>query len=348
MAEVCFVGGSKPCFSPSFRRVSVQPRRKGAVWVARMGSRAARTDRVESQHLIVVDQFLTSADELRRSYDQKFSDPMRMDGDRFVWDLWHVPDQYTLLRTPAQDFFPPDLYRSLESQLVDYGEKVLGCRSLSPLWLSYYVNGCGQELHADVPHGPWAFVLSLTKWKTKKFDGGETFILKPETLDFWRNFDSQKVVQQQEIVQKIDPEFNRLLLFDPRFPHGVKKIDGTMDPREARLVVHGWFTQATPYFEGDVNPDVAADCLNRVLEPVYGQLAQMPRVSGVMSVRIVIRSGVVSELKLLTNTLIAHPSEPDPQLVVSDIVDFVFSGLQRCQFPRTRGTSQITLPLVFE
>src|SRR5512133_928360 len=31
--------------------------------------------------------------------------------ERFVWDCWHVPGQYTDFRTPARRFFRPDLNR---------------------------------------------------------------------------------------------------------------------------------------------------------------------------------------------------------------------------------------------
>ena len=46
--------------------------------------------------------------------------------------------------------------------MIAYGESKLGCRAISTIWMSYYVDGCGQELHCDNPHGPFAFVLSLT------------------------------------------------------------------------------------------------------------------------------------------------------------------------------------------
>lgn len=51
-------------------------------------------------------------------------------------------------------------------------------------------------------------------------------------------------------VTFVEPEFNRLTVFDPRLPHGVRPVRGTQDPREARLVLHGWFTEPTPFFTG--------------------------------------------------------------------------------------------------
>ena len=64
-----------------------------------------------------------------------------------MWDYWHVPDQYTLLRTPADQYFPEEDYQRLEDALLDYGEQQLGCRGISPIWLSYYVDGCRQVTH---------------------------------------------------------------------------------------------------------------------------------------------------------------------------------------------------------
>lgn len=108
-------------------------------------------------------------------------------------------------------------------------------------------DGCRQELHADVPHGPWAFVLSLTNWDERRFTGGETFILKPETLDYWRGFDASAVVERGSLVDTVPPLFNRLTVFDPRLPHGVSAVHGTRDPREGRLVLHGEEVVTTPH-----------------------------------------------------------------------------------------------------
>ena len=33
------------------------------------------------------------------------------------------------------------------------------------------------------------------------------------------------------------PKWNRLTIFDARLPHGVRRVEGTRDPREARCVL---------------------------------------------------------------------------------------------------------------
>lgn len=37
--------------------------------------------------------------------------------------------------------------------------------------MSYYIDGCSQELHCDSFHGPFAYVLSLTQWDGRTFTG---------------------------------------------------------------------------------------------------------------------------------------------------------------------------------
>jgi hypothetical protein len=76
---------------------------------------------------------------LRATFDGSFSDNRSVTAERFCWDYWHVPGQYTQLRTPAQDYFPPKLFARLERVLLDYGKEQLGCIGLTPIWLSYYV-----------------------------------------------------------------------------------------------------------------------------------------------------------------------------------------------------------------
>lgn len=52
-----------------------------------------------------------------------------------------------------QVYFPEDLYAALEDALLEYGETRLGCRAISPIWMSYYIDGMSQDLHCDNPHG---------------------------------------------------------------------------------------------------------------------------------------------------------------------------------------------------
>jgi hypothetical protein len=58
----------------------------------------------------IVPDFFEGAREMRAVFDARFEAPRHGHPDRFVWDFWHVGDQYTYVRTPAQRFFPRALF----------------------------------------------------------------------------------------------------------------------------------------------------------------------------------------------------------------------------------------------
>eukprot|EP00882_Tetradesmus_deserticola_P023752 GHRQ01025863.1.p2 GENE.GHRQ01025863.1~~GHRQ01025863.1.p2 ORF type:complete len:186 (+),score=52.74 GHRQ01025863.1:828-1385(+) len=124
--------------------------------------------------VVTVPEFSPVSQQLRNVFDERFQDPRRTTPERFLWDYWYVKDQYTLHRTQAAAYFPEQLHEQLVDALLDYGEKQLGCRAISPVWMSYYIDGCGQDLHCDSFHGPFAYVLSLTPWEGRVFTGGCT------------------------------------------------------------------------------------------------------------------------------------------------------------------------------
>ena len=266
----------------------------------------------DPQHLHITDTFSPSlVTKLRSHFDLRFQNPLSSSSDRFIWDYWYVPNQYKLLRTPAEAFFPPHLYDDLVDQLTAFGESVLGCRGLSPIWLSYYIDGCKQELHTDAPHGPWAFVLSLTttcpatatprpdsnhdsnsnsNQRNPKYllQGGETFLLNPEVVlgNYWAQLNPSTGLETPQLTIHVKPELGRLTVFDGRIPHGVNQVRGADDPLDARVVLHGWFTPPTPFYswtstglEGDkekereeAESERITPMLNQLLDAIYGQL----------------------------------------------------------------------------
>jgi hypothetical protein len=300
-----------------------------------------------SRSLIVVDRFARDAEALRGVFDARFADPRSTRGDRFVWDWWHVPGQYTALRTPAWTYFPRAVYTRLHAQLVAFGRDVLGCHDISPPWLSCYVDGCRQELHGDLPHGPWAFVLSLTRWRGRAFRGGETLMLRDEVLDLWDGFRSVRGARSEEpdLVRAIEPKFARLVVFDPRIPHGVREVTGTRDPREGRLVVHGWFVQPRPFVRGPLAARAVAGRIAELTAQLGGWLGGLP-VAGMMSLAIdVAPGGAVRAVRVLSDTTrVPAAHERARRAVVRKIREAIAAW----SFPRARGGSRVTLPLVFE
>jgi hypothetical protein len=296
--------------------------------------------------VLTVDGFSPEAKALREHFDARFAEPREARADRFVWDYWHVPGQYTALRTPAYHYFPEELYDAFHQRLVWWGRRTLGCHDVSPPWMSLYLEGCRQELHGDLPHGPFAFVFSLTNWKNRAFRGGETMILRDEVLDYWSGFASTRAVEEGELVRTVAPQFNRLTVFDPRLPHGVRRVEGTHDPREGRLVIHGWFMQPRPFIEGPLKERTLQqrlDDLGEVLAPALE--AGLP-VAGLLSLGFdVMPDGTVAHLTTLCDTTRTPASDDAARRRVVERVRRFVKGLK---FPKQSKPSHVTLPLVFE
>ncbi|CAM9518039.1 unnamed protein product [Chrysoparadoxa australica] len=277
-------------------------------------SKAAGAPLLESnpQHIRVVDSFLSEegAKGLRSEFVDRQNNP-REGAGRFIWDYWHIPQQYTLLRCPAESFFTPDAYEALVDALCQFGQERLGCSSISPPWLSLYVDGCEQGFHTDSWHGPHAFVYSLSDPDSKAFEGGETQIMKPHTLNYWQSFQPGIGLESQHLLDRISADFNRLVVFDPRSPHGVTRVSGTKDPLKGRLVVHGWFTEPQPFFSGGLTEEGATYALNKALEQVYKEVCDVGRVTGVLTVKLAIsgEDGKVKHLRALSDTLIPDPND---------------------------------------
>lgn len=295
--------------------------------------------------LLVVDGFFDDARKLRGVLDERYADPRRTEPRRFAWDWWHVPDQYTLLRTPAWEFFPPAVYRRLHASLVKFGREQLGCWDITPPWLSCYVEGCGQQLHADVPHGPWAFVYSLTEWDARRFTGGETLLLRRSTVDYWPSFPSFRGVELPDLVERVPAEFNRLVVFDPRIPHGVTEVRGARDIPAGRLVIHGWFTEPRPFVSGALTPRAVQGPIDEVVGALGETFANYPDVHGTLTVRLdVAADGSTAKVRTLTDTLVslAHAS---PEL--AGLERAVRRAFGKARFRKAKGPSAVTVPLVF-
>lgn len=51
-----------------------------------------------------------------------------------------------------------------------------------------------------------------------------------------REFDSNKGLEFKDLVETHAPRFNQLTVFDPRLPHGVRRVEGTRDPRHGKRI----------------------------------------------------------------------------------------------------------------
>lgn len=312
--------------------------------------------RGKPSRLIVVDGFYPEAGELRIFFEKLMGDPRGTDPRRFCWDLWSVPNQYRLLRTPAYLFFSKQIYEPFHQRLALWGREMLGCHDISPPWLSAYVDGCEQQFHADLPHGPWAFVYSLTPWKKTSsgappFKGGETLLLREEILQFWeqQKLGDEAGLEQAHVLERIPPFFDRLTVFDPRIPHGVSRVQGPQSVLEARLVIHGWFVNPRPFIQGRLKERALASAIDRLLSSL-DRLLQAPqwsgaRLQGMLSLRFEVGElGQVVSPTVLVSSLRSQARWPQlPGRVASHLV----GTLSEINFGAAARDSRVTLPILF-
>jgi hypothetical protein len=253
--------------------------------------------------LIVEKEFFERAREMREVFRHRFAHPFRATPDRFVWDYWHVPGQFTYLRTLARRFFPDDLFRDFQHRLTQWGTEKLGCGAVGEPWLSYYIDGCRQELHADSPNGPWSFVFSLTDWESRHFSGGETLLLNPHCLDFWRGSERNRANQSGDLVTLVAAHFNQLTVFDARIPHGVRTVEGVRDPVSSRIVIHGWFRPPELILSESLQRIYRPAEINAVLRPLRDRL-RCDFITGLLTIRLSLGpGGGVDATEVLSNTL---------------------------------------------
>jgi hypothetical protein len=188
-------------------------------------------------------------------------------------------------------------------------------------------------------------VLSLTRWAGRRFRGGETVLLRDEVLDYWSDFVSVRAVEQDALVRAIPPRFGRLAVFDPRIPHGVRRVSGTVDPREGRLVINGWFVQPRPFVEGPVSIRAVAGPIGELAAVVAARTRDLP-VSGMIALAATVgAAGAVRAVRVLSDTTrVPRGAEPARTALIRAIRKAILGW----RFGRQRGPSTITLPLVFE
>jgi hypothetical protein len=295
------------------------------------------------RRLRVVPDFFAQADEMRAVFDERMRRERSRGPESFIWDYWHVPGQYTYLRTFGDRYFPEPLAGTFLSRLRAWGRDVLGCGVITPPWLSYYVEGCVQELHADVPHGPWAYVFSLTRWEDRRFSGGETELLSPGTLEFWRHFSPDEGLEARQLIERVPAAFNQLTVFDARIPHAVRAVHGTHDPLDSRVVLHGWFEYPELTVSDDIRGEKALVSLKLAAAQLARRLQSANLVTGVVTVRVEFGGdGHVREARALSDTLVSTAGDgPPPATVLEDVTD----ALRRLRLPGAAEGSWAIVPV---
>lgn len=296
----------------------------------------------DTQHIIVVDDFLPAslAERLRAVYDERMVlDQLRPQQQRAEWGALEGPPDFRLFRTPASTFFPSVLYRELEQTLAAYGME-LGCCGVSPILVSYYIEGCNHGWFCPAPKGPLAFVLSLTRWQERGFKGGELVMLQPN-------------VWETDETTVMEPRFNRIILFDGRISYAVRQVEGTQDPLDARISLIGWLRQPELCLKGSLTKAEAAPVVAACQAAIHSALGDPAPAAGTVTVRLEVcgRTGAVTDIKWLLNTLRVADQlgSAPPWLVLERQLGTIAEHCCAARFPPSGdgGDTQVTLPLVF-
>src|SRR5688500_11602295 len=89
---------------------------------------------------IVVERLLGDAVPLAAEVLERMRPRRTIDPRAFHWDWWHVPGQYTYLRTPGRAGFRPDTWASFQRALRAWSLGRLGTASTTDPWLSLYTS----------------------------------------------------------------------------------------------------------------------------------------------------------------------------------------------------------------
>jgi hypothetical protein len=177
-------------------------------------------------------------------------------------------------------------------------------------------------------------------------------LLQEDILSFWEQEElgTQAGLEEREVLELIEPYQNRLVVFDPRIPHGVRRVEGALDPLAGRMVVHGWFVNPRPFIEGTLSERELSLAIERVLHAIDGVMQstrwQGIRVRGMASLSFGVGArGEVRALKWLAQSLrVPSVANGLPEVLLK----VVASELKKHKFSSAAKGSRVTLPLVFE
>ncbi len=302
---------------------------------------AAAPDPIRTPHRSF-DHFLGTqkATEMRHAVEAHFSQPEKHQAATHqVWNYWHVPGLYTYLRTNPEKVIPHELIQAFHARLTEWARQRLGLGHVTWPYLSLYINGCSQGIHNDSTNGRFGFVYSLTP-NDRRSRGGETIVFKEG--DHFRS----KLTRPDAgsgLYDLIAPTFDRLVIFDDRMPHGVQRIEGSMDPFDGRLVLHGHISESGVEVDGPLSAgDVQAAVLPGVQKVLTAEGAATKLYHGPLVVRLKVDpDGRIVSHRLLVDRL-ARSDGGDPGAFAQRLLE----AAVETRFPQADAPSEVTLPLL--
>ena len=288
-----------------------------------------------------VDHFLPDelAREMRAAVDGHFAEPYKQSAEHQVWNYWFVPDMYTFLRTSPDKVIPRPLLDRFHAALTAWAWNVLGLGNVTYPYLSVYVDGCSQSIHNDSTNGRFGYVYSLT-WDRRDTRGGETIVYHEG--DLYRRNLTTMTGGRGGLYELIEPAFNRLAIFDDRMPHGVSRIEGSMNPVHGRIVMHGHISETGPGVRGPLRPDQVGPAVEEAANEALSRFDMACDPHGPIVIRLAIRAdGGVDQARLVLDRL-AFPDGASTDGMAEAVVE----AAKILRFPAAAEPSEAVVPVL--
>jgi hypothetical protein len=270
--------------------------------------------------------FFSQGHKLREHFEDVFDDSAQTDRRRLAFEPWYHEATFYLLRTLGETFFSRPLFDRFQKKLITCAQTQFGCHGVSPIWLSLYTNGHYQKTHVDAPHGPLAFVYSLSPKAFARNGslGGQTVILG----------------------EKIPSRLGDLLVFDPAQKHRVATVHGPKHPLDGRLVLNGWFVNPRPFVEGPLSLSESEPLIQKCEGIILRALGTQVGLRGFLSLKLSFAaSGDLKQVKLLCSTLNKGNREVNATPILTQ--NFGRNLVRDFKVSPHKRSSTVTLPLVF-
>jgi hypothetical protein len=287
------------------------------------------------------DNFLAEdlAKEMRAAIDRHFAEPYKQTAEHQVWNYWYVPDMYTFLRTSGDKVLGATLLQRFHQALSAWAWERLGLGYVTYPYLSLYVDGCSQSIHNDATNGRFGYVYSLT-WDERETRGGETIVYHEG--DLYRSNLTRMTGGKGGLYEMIESKFNRLAIFDDRMPHGVNRIEGSMNPVHGRLVLHGHISESAPGVRGPLEPDVVGPLVEEAANVALSRFEMNCDPHGPVTVRLSIAAdGSVERARLLLDRL----AFPDGART-DGMADAIVEEAKKVRFPAAPEPTEAIVPIM--
>jgi len=288
-----------------------------------------------------VDNFLPDelAREMRAAIDRHFANPYQQTAEHQVWNYWFVPDMYTFLRTAPDKVVGRALLDRFHGALTSWAWNVLGLGNVTYPYLSLYVDGCQQSIHNDATNGRFGYVYSLT-WDQRETRGGETIVYHEG--DLYRTSLTTMTGGRGGLYEMIEPRFNRLAIFDDRMPHGVNRIEGSMNPVHGRLVLHGHISETGPGVRGPLTPQQVGTLVEQAANEALSRFEMKCDPHGPLVVRVVVQpDGSVEQAWPVLDRL-AFPDGVSTEGMAEAVVEAV----RAVRFPAADAPTDAVVPIM--